>query len=369
MYHTIMIHTTNACNMNCPYCYVHQRPAGEITVEDVKAQLPYAHRLSALMDPEFVNHQEYAVDYFGGEPLLNFDTILELHDQLFSRGVLRVTSEHVQTNALLMTREKLDELNKRRIHMSYSFDGLWDPPESIAVHEQLLAEGVLQPDMAKVMVAPEHAGDLLENYAYFVDKLGWTLPDYTFVRDDIWSSADVDTAKVQLHLLVDDMVARTKASKDGKCYCVGCISLPINDMVCGKMRGKRSFTCHAGRYGMVFTHDRKIYPCTRFYTNDKCMLADVNTGEVYEDTIRRLAQLFNTHVVEECVNCKIRQFCNTGCAYSQYMNGNEERMKPIASVCELTKACYTEALRYAKLLEDTQAFRNFLAHMGLRYGL
>lgn len=366
MYHTIMVQMTNACNLNCSYCYVHQRPAGEITIDDVKAQLPYATRLSALMDPEFTNKMTYAVDYFGGEPLLNFDMILALHDQLFSQ-VLPVQSERVVTNALLLTRERLDELNNRGINISYSFDGLWDPPESIAVHERLLQEGVLRPNYAKVMVAPEHAGDLLDNYAYFVDKLGWNFPDFTFVRDDVWSHEAVDKVKQQVHLLVDDMVARTLASVDGTCYCVGCISLPLNDMVCGTIRGKRDFTCHAGRYGMVFTHDRKIYPCTRFYTNDKCILADANTGVVYEDTVRKLSKMFNTHIMEECKVCKIRPYCNTGCAYAQYMYGEEKRMKPIPSVCEIKKVCYVEALRYAKLLEDNQAFRRMLANMGSLY--
>ena len=365
MYHTLMIHTTSACNMNCPYCYVHQRPAGEITVNDVEVQLPYAQRLSALMDPGFTKHTEYSVDYFGGEPLLNFDTILELHDRLFSKGVLPVCNEHIQTNALLMTREKLDAIYRRGINMSYSFDGLWDPPESIAEHERLLDEGLLIPNHAKVMVSSEHAGDLVENYAYFADKLGWDMPDFMFVRDDIWSPEDVETVKEQLHILVDDMVKRTLADTNNRCYSVGCINLAINDIVYGRVCGKRDFTCHAGRFGMVFTHERKIYPCTRFYTNDKCILADVTTGEVYHETIDKLTQLFNTHIMEECMSCSIRPYCNTGCAYTQYLFGDEQRMKPVPSVCEITKACYAEALRYCKLLEDNPAFRYMLAHFGL----
>ncbi len=362
MYHTIMIQTTNACNMNCPYCFIKQRPASHITVEDVEAQLPYVQRVSRLMDPTFTEDTQYVIDYFGGEPLLNFDTILALHDRVFSRNVVQFHSEHVVTNALLLTWEKLDELNKRNIYMYYSFDGIWDPPESIAVHEQFLAEGLLKPDAAKTMIAPEHAGDIVENYLYFVDQLGWTCPGFMFIHDDVWSRETVDIAKQQLHKLVDIMVARTLASAD-KCYCVKCINLAIADMIRCKLHGKRDFMCFAGRYGMLLTPDRKIYPCPRIYMDDKYMLVDANTGKVFEDQIRKLVYGFNTSNMSECDGCEIQYCCKTGCAYTQYLFGEEQRMKPVPVICELIKACYAEAMRYCKLLAHNAAFKKMLANI------
>ena len=361
MNHQLMIQVTSACNMNCPYCYVNQRPCDEITVDDVRAQLPLAKKVSMLMDSNFSGG--YAVAYFGGEPLLNYETIIALHDQVFSTGEVNVVHEHVQTNALLLTEEKLVALNERGVDVSYSFDGLWDPPESIAVHEQLLANGLLGADCAKIMIAPQHAGDLMENYAYFVDRLGWTSPDFTFVRDDVWSDEATEMVCAQMHMLIDDIVARTLSDKNGRVFRVGFVDLALKDMVVGKKIGKRDFSCFAGRNGMVLTHARQIYPCTRFYTNGECMLADANTGEVNDDEIKRLGELLNTHVMTECMSCELRPYCNAGCAYTQYVHGDRQRMRPVANYCKIIKTCFREAIRYANMLRDHTPFRRLVGDL------
>ena len=355
MNHTIQVHVTDACNMSCPYCYVHQRPANTMTLEDFKAQFVYAETLSRAIDPEFTGR--WQVMYFGGEPLMNIDVVKQIHRYLKTVGA-EVEFEHVQTNALLLTPGLLDWLRREGVGMSYSFDGLWDSPESIRVHEQLLAEGLLDHN-AKTMVAPEHVDRLVENFEYFVG-LGWTCPDFTFVRDHGWTDAAVARAVAQVHALVDLMIDRTLRDPAGRCFCTGFVKLALENVVVNSRCGRRNFTCFAARRGYAFTPTRVVYPCSRFYTNNAQPLLDANTGEVFTETVDHLRTALDVTTVPECADCAIGRFCNTGCAYMQLCNGDGVRMKPIEGYCALLRYVYSEALRYHRALRGTPALLELL---------
>ena len=355
--HTIQVHLTNRCNMKCPYCYIHQNTA-DMTLDDFKAQFAYIHTLSKLIDPSF-GIEGWNIAYFGGEPLMNIDAIRDINDFLRTTDV-KINFQHIQTNALLMTRELVDELGQRGIGWSYSYDGVWDSAESIEVHERLLKEGLIN-RYAKIMIAPEHVGRIVENYQYFVDH-GWTNPDLSFVRDIDWTDEAAQVCAQQVTSLVDLMIDQTLADvgQGDRCFCAGFIQLALMDMVVNKRIGKRDYTCHAGRNGYAFTPARVVYPCSRFYHNELYPLLDANTGEVFTGNIEHLSTALNTHNMPDCSDCAIEPYCNTGCAYTQLCCGDYKCMRPVKAYCTVLRHVYSETLRYFNALKHTAGLKELL---------
>ena len=323
-------------------------------LDDFKAQLPYAEKLAAMMNGDD-KQRRYNIAYFGGEPLLNISTIFEIDDYLKSIN-FPVAMSHIQTNSMLLTSEMSREIKERGIAMSYSFDGLTDSVQSIAIHEQQLASGLINQD-AKIMIDGETVDKLVENYMYFL-KLGFKKPDFTFVRDDIWSTESLATAKQTIHDLVDVLINLTRTTNE--VHVVGFVKLWLMDTLSSKVFGRRDFTCFAGRNGFAFTPSRVIYPCSRFYSNDKFRLVDVNKDVVYEDTIAELKTKLNLCSATECDSCSVKPYCFTGCAYTQLLNGNCERMVPVAGYCALLDIVQSETMRFYRELRDLDVFKKFI---------
>ena len=348
---TLQVHVTNQCNLRCPYCYIDFNKRS-MTLDDFKAQLPIARKLAKLMNPD---GEKFNIAYFGGEPLLNIDVVFQINDYLRSID-FPIGFSHIQTNSLLLTPEILAGVNARGVGMSYSFDGLTDTRENIVVHEQQLASGLIGTS-AKIMVSGDTIDQLNDNYEYFLN-LGFKDPDFSFVRDDVWTEESLKIAADVVPALVDRLIDLTLTT--GELHLVGFVKLNILDSFVNTVYGRRDFTCFAGRNGFALTPDRVIYPCSRFYANDEFRLADANLDVIYKDVVEELRRKLSTKTAHECGSCKLKKYCNTGCAYSQLINGDRQRLKPISGYCKLLEITYAESMRLYRELRETPQLKNFI---------
>lgn len=370
---TIQVQITDKCNMLCPYCYVHRKD-NDMTLSIFKQQFENVHKLIKEYTYYVPSTSELNVDYFGGEPLLNLDTIIEIDDYLKSKNIK--FKSHIQTNSLLMTDEINKLLKDRNISWSYSYDGLWQDnincididntiKPSLPKFYNRFEKEYFRFNTPKTMISPagikKHT--LLENYKYFTEENQISFPDFTLVRDNVWSSEDIELYKSQLDELTDYLIKQTIES--GEVHTIGLFTLYFADTLCGKMYQKRQFCCFSGTNGCVFTPTGVIYPCTRFYSNDKLPLYDTNTDTLYLDNIKFLQNGSDPCKFEKCKSCKIRTYCNAGCNYSQLENNNFEKNEPIDCVCELQKYTYKQAYRYYNSTKDHTDFISFVRR---RYG-
>ncbi len=331
---------TEKCNLGCSYCYMNNNP--------VDMSIDTFNNILNNLDIVLKKYQQnnYHLDFFGGEPLLNWE-LIENAVPLLKKDK-KCKSFGIISNLLELDEKKVEYIKRNNINVSFSFDGLWNEynrplkngSSSLKVYKKkkdLIKQ--ISPYGCKTMVSPTSLGTLVDNVKYLVEEWGFVFPDYSLVRDDIWNEEDIKKFKNEIRDLSNLQIEYIKKSKD---VIIGFYRLYLLDMFFGKKYGKRSFGCFAGYNGMGIMPNGIGYPCARFGTNKEYPLFDFNNSYFYEDNIKifRNQKNVNPQSFEKCQNCYLYNYCNAGCTYSQMKND----FKPVNSVCKLFKILYDECL-------------------------
>jgi len=195
------------------------------------------------------------------------------------------------------------------------------------------------------MIWPGNTKEMVENFEFLLDY-GIDHPDFSLVRDDVWTIDDIKQYKYELEKLTDLYIEKVRG---GKFCSIGLIKLAILDTLYGLVKGKRPFGCFAGTHGGVLMSSGEFYPCARFASKKIMQMDEKFSFKYYQDQ-------FDPRKYDKCIPCDLRQVCNAGCTYSQVMNGN----KPVDSVCELFHITYTCAHRVVEELKDDPTFHSIV---------
>jgi len=356
---TLEISVTEKCNLGCPYCYVANRPTW-MTPETFDNAIP---QLYDLMRRSGTN--QYHVSFFGGEPLLNWDLIT--HAVPFLKNDRKCKGINIITNLTMIDAEKAKYLKEWGVGVSWSFDGMSSNEsrpllpllENTNPETGELFNGIL--DMynykketitsltngCKVMIWPGNTKDMTENFEFLLDW-GIDHPDFSIVRDDVWTREDLIDFRKECIRLTDRYI---EVLKSGRACSIGFLRLAMLDILYGLVKGKRPFGCFAGTHGGVLMSSGEFYPCARF-ASKKIMRMDSDYDfRYYQD-------IFNPRTFDKCQECNLKQVCNAGCTYSQVTNDN----KPLDSVCELFHIYYEQAMRVVEECRDEPVFQDLFLH-------
>ena len=355
---------TEKCNLFCEYCYMANRNK-EMTKEVFDAH--YA-ALPRIMDA--YGEERFTTTLFGGEPLLNWSLIEHILPIVDADPKCQGIT--MPTNGLMLISYMMKILNKYKVNVSLSFDGLWQKNQSgdlimtkrsgeLIEYKNIVKElGVSE---CKVMIPPQsHRGcNLRINYKWFVEEFGMLNPDFTLVRDDVWEPLDVAVFKFEIKELADQVI---KYIKQGIETMPGIFSLYILDTLAGEKYSKRSFGCFAGLHGLGFMPNGKVYPCARFGSSDEYEIFNSFAEDKmvewwasnYDIFINKT--LTDPRTYEKCKSCVLYKYCNAGCTYSQLKNGGI-----LDSVCELYLASYEQAFRIVDELKDNETFKKIMNNM------
>jgi uncharacterized protein len=350
------ISVTEKCNLGCPYCYVANKDSF-MSIETFDKAIK---NLDNFLERS--GQTKFNASFFGGEPLLNWELIKYATPKL--RAMEKCNGIVLISNLTMIDEEKRDWLLENKVGVSWSFDGM-----SSNVSRPLLPmlennnstgkmyDGILsmyedKKDLilsltngCKHMVWPGNVSDMSDNFDFFLDW-GIVSPDYSIVRDDVWSKDDLIAFRENLILLVDKWIDYIKNGR----YCgIGFITLAILDMVFGMSKGKRPFGCFAGTHGCVMTSEGEFYPCARFAPKKLLKMEDDFNFNYY-------SQKFSPKNFDKCQSCDLYAVCNAGCTYSQVLNDN----KPVDSVCELFHIIYEQAQRATEELKDEPVFQDLV---------
>lgn len=350
---------TEECNLTCNYCYMHNKKT--LMTKDVLHK--FMKNIHVLMSA--YNCDKYHISYFGGEPLMNWD-LVKYAIEYFKKDP-RLDSQVLITNGILLTdKEKYDFIRSSGCGISLSFDGLWNEENRPMVGGQSSFDHYIKHKEfykqfrgCKVMVGPQNLDTLVENFIFFVDEMEYPIPDFTLVRDDIWTWDAVKNFRVRIKELGDEVIKRISS---GKIQSTGLFRLWLLDTILSAKVGKRPMGCYAGCGGVGYLPDGVFYPCARYGTDKEYPLYDTNTNMFFKENFEFLNQskFCNPIVYDECKDCDIRLACTGGCNYSLAKNGNFERAKPIDQVCELYKAIYYETLRIHNELKDNNFYKKYI---------
>lgn len=346
---TVELSVTEKCNLGCPYCYVANKDqfmtqeTFDKVIEDIKVK-------SAKAKCDHVH-----ISYFGGEPLLNWELIKHAMPKVRALG----WSQNIISNMTMITPEIADECKKYGVGFSWSFDGL-SANESrplLRIPENQGYKKILDLynnkkellnrlcNGCKVMIYPGNFRDMDKNLDFFIE---WGLPnpDFSLVRDSVWTTEDVEAFKVEARKLADRWMYHL--NRGTRCS-VGFFLLYILDTIFGIAYDKRPFGCFACSHGASVATNGDFYPCARFAAKDLMKYGEDHDFRYYYD-------LLNPQNYKDCKECDLYYICNAGCTYSQLREGN----RPVPAVCDLFHILYAEAARITHLMKDNHIFRDII---------
>lgn len=340
---TAWLHVTNECNLRCDYCYL-DKTAEAMTTATGRAAVESIFRTA-------VQHgfRSVKLKYAGGEALLNFRLIAELHDlgvELAQNDGLSF-HETILTNGVALTKGMLATAHDANIALSISLDGIGETHDAqrrfangrgsfshvARAIDRAIAAGV-QPFLS-ITVTGRNAAALPQVVAFAIDRgLRFNL---NFYRDNDCSSGLTDLRGENELIIAGMRAAFAVIEERMPAYRV------IDNLVDrSAFHAPHGHACGAGHSYMVIDHHGAIARCqmeierpvTSVYAADP--LTEIR---LYADGFQNLPAAEK----EGCRDCTWRNWCAGGCSLLTYrMTGRNDVKSPY---CNVYKALFPEMLR------------------------
>ncbi|MDD3243054.1 MAG: thioether cross-link-forming SCIFF peptide maturase [Eubacteriales bacterium] len=339
------LHVAHDCDLRCAYCF-----AGTGAFHGQRALLPLETGKKALdfLIAHSGNRRQLEVDFFGGEPLMNWEVVKQLvaygreQEKKFGK-VIRFT---LTTNCTALDDEKIDFLNREMRNVVLSMDGR---PE---VHNRVRRTREGGDSYDKVM------GNALNFVRRRGDKQYYARGTFTAYNldfgADVLHLADLGFTEVSVEPVVspdsapyalksehmdaimaeyDKLALELRRRRDA--------GQPVNffhfniDLDGGPCIKKRLSGCGAGCEYIAVTPEGDIYPCHQFVGETDFKLGSVLDGSYDFD---KTAPFRTSHVLNkpECASCWAKYFCSGGCAANAF-HKNGSIAHPYALECAMER--------------------------------
>jgi len=341
----LCLHAAHDCNLRCRYCFagagVFGGNRGLMSIETGKKALDFLFDASGAR-----RHVE--VDYFGGEPLLNFAVIRELilYGQAESARRGKVLKQTLTTNGLLLEGDVLDFLNEHDIALVLSLDGRREIND--LMRPCLDGAGSYDRILPRLRTAVEDRGGdnyyvrgtyTRHNRDFFQDVLHLTECGFDLVSVE----PAVASEKADFALRPDDLPELFEQYEKLARYCHErhIAGKPLTffhfnlDLDFGPCLPKRLQGCGAGSDYLAVTPEGDLYPCHQFVGQKEFIIGHVDSGIITREISERFR---NCHILtkELCRTCWARFFCGGGC-HANAWNHSQDLQKPYELGCALEK--------------------------------
>ena len=333
------------CNLRCKYCFGDGGSFGHRAVmsEEIgRAAVDFIIKNSGLR-----KHCE--IDFFGGEPLINFRTVKAVTEYVRQReqDTGKIFKLTLTTNGILLDEKISAWLNENNISLVLSLDGRKE------IHDEM------RPDIS----GRGSYDRVIKNFKRFVDSRGgnnyylrgtYTKRNLDFTKDILsLHDAGFDILSVEPVVLKDSPLALTEkdlprifeeydrlttAYLDRKRLGKGFFFFHFNvDLNNGPCVAKKLAGCGAGHEYFAVAENGDLFPCHQFVGREKYRLGNIFDG-VSEDKRHWLKYFRESHVLNKpkCRDCWAKFFCSGGChANADLFNGNIR--EPYEIGCEIQK--------------------------------
>ena len=323
----LCLHIAHTCNLNCSYCFASQ---GKYHGKRALMSLEVGKRALDFLIENSGTRRNLEVDFFGGEPLMNFDVVKKLVE--YARSIEKEKNKNFRftltTNGVLIDKDVIDFANREmsnvvlsldgrkevhdRYRVDYSGNGSWDKivPK---FQEFVKARGGKNYYMRGTFT---HANpDFLEDIKTMLD-LGFTELSMEPVVAAEGDPAALTEADKPIVLKQYEELARLmlKRDKEGQPFTFYHYMI---DLKGGPCIYKRISGCGSGTEYMAVTPWGDLYPCHQFVGDEKFKLGDIWKG-VENTAVRDEFASCNVYAREDCRDCWARLYCSGGCAANAY---------------------------------------------------
>ncbi len=326
------LHIAHACNLACRYCFAgegeYYGPCGLMSFEVGKQALDYLVAHSG-------SRKNLEVDFFGGEPLMNWDVVKRLVE--YGRSIEKEHDKNFRftltTNGTLLTDDILEFANKEMSNLVLSIDGRKEVHDRMRPYRK---GGGSYDDIVPKYIKAAESRDQMNYYVrgtythfntdFAADVIH--LADLGFKQisvepvvaspemDYALTDEDVPVLLEQYDILASEMLKRRKEGD------------PFNffhfmiDLECGPCVYKRLSGCGAGCEYVSVTPWGDIYPCHQFVGEESFKLGNVTDG-IQNTELRDKFHNCNVYSKPSCKDCFAKYYCSGGCmANSQHFTGD-----------------------------------------------
>ena len=323
----LCLHIAHTCNLNCSYCFASQ---GKYHGERALMSFEVGKRALDFLIENSGSRRNLEADFFGGEPLMNFDVVKRLVE--YARSIEKEKNKNFRftltTNGVLVDDDVIDFANREMSNVVLSLDGRRE------VHDRYRVDYAgngswdkIVPKFQKFVAARggknyymrgtfTHANpDFLEDIKVMLD-LGFSelsMEPVVAAEGDPAALTEEDKAVVldQYEQLAELMLRRDKEGKPFTFYHY------MIDLKGGPCIYKRISGCGSGTEYMAVTPWGDLYPCHQFVGDEKFKLGDIWNG-VSNTEIQNEFASCNVYAREECRDCWAKLYCSGGCAANAY---------------------------------------------------
>ena len=323
----LCLHVAHTCNLNCSYCFASQ---GKYHGERALMSLETGKKAIDFLIENSGYHKNLDIDFFGGEPLMNWEVCKELvkygreQEKLHKKNI-RFT---LTTNGVLLNDEVTEFCNKEMHNVVLSLDGRKEVNDRFRV--DMAGNGSydrIVPNFQKFVAKrgsksyymrgtfTHHNTDFLNDIKHMLD-LGFNeLSMEPVVTDPSSPSAlteeDLPVLFEQYEELARLMVKRYNEGKPFTFYHY------MLDLTCGPCIYKRVAGCGSGTEYLAVTPWGDLYPCHQFVGDPKYKMGDIYNGVTATETRSKFASC-NAYSRPECKDCWAKLYCSGGCAANSY---------------------------------------------------
>jgi Radical SAM superfamily. len=341
----LCLHIAHDCNLRCRYCFA---GGGEYLGKRSLMSLEVGKKAIDFLIENSGNRRNLEVDFFGGEPLMNFDVVKGIVE--YARSREQETGKNfrftITTNVLLLDKEKRDYINKNMQNVVLSIDGRKEVND--AMRKRIDGTGSYDRilPLAKAMVEERGHKDYYVRGTFTRNNLDFSkdvlhLADEGFEQisiEPVVASADsgLDIREEDVPRVCEEYERLAKIYVErragGKWFNFFHFMI---DLEGGPCIAKRLRGCGSGTEYLAVTPEGDLYPCHQFVGRPEFLLGSVFEG-LNGNPVREEFKSSNVYEKPECRSCWAKFYCSGGCAANAW-KFNRDIRKPYRVGCELEK--------------------------------
>lgn len=323
----LCLHIAHDCNLACRYCF-----AEEGEYHGRRAMMSYEVGKQALdfLIANSGNRKNLEVDFFGGEPLMNWKVVKDL--VAYGRSQEKIHNKHFRftltTNGVLLNDEIMEFANKEMDNVVLSIDGRREVHDFMRPFRkgagsydlvvpkfQKFADSRGQKKYYARGTFTRHNLDFSKDVLHLADLGFEQISVEPVVADEKEEYAlqweDVPKICEEYDKLAKEIIKREKEGRGFNFFHF------MIDLTGGPCVYKRLSGCGSGTEYLAVTPWGDLYPCHQFVGEEKFLMGNVWDG-VQKSEIRDAFKECNVYAKEKCRECFARFYCSGGCAANSY---------------------------------------------------
>lgn len=323
----LCLHIAHDCNLACKYCFAEE---GEYHGRRALMSLEVGKKALDFLIANSGSRRNLEVDFFGGEPLMNWEVVKELvnYGRLKEAEYNKRFRFTLTTNGVLLNDEIMEFCNKEMSNVVLSLDGRKEihdfmrPSRNgkgsydiIVPKFQKFAKSRNQANYYVRGTFTRHNLDFSKDVIHYAN-LGFkqlSMEPVVASKEEEYAirEEDIPTICKEYDNLAVEYIKRQKEGNGFQFFHF------MIDLKQGPCVAKRLSGCGSGTEYLAVTPWGDLYPCHQFVGEEKFLLGNVDTG-ITNTEIQNEFKLCNVYAKEKCKNCFARFYCSGGCAANSY---------------------------------------------------